>query len=203
MIQCHIELKGDGSATLELTESAIARGPGLPPEAIPKPALYTTASAMTTEKEHWMQQAIELAVNNVRSGEGGPFGALVVKGDRLVASGVNRVTATNDPTAHAEVVAIRAACQKLGAFQLEGCELYSSCEPCPMCLGAIFWARPQAFYFSTSRQAAAAAGFDDAHIYDELPLEPGTRSIPGYCLLPERGGQPFEEWARTVKKIRY
>jgi len=203
VIQCHIELKGDGSATLELTESAIARGPGLPPEAIPKPALYTTASAMTTEKEHWMQQAIELAVNNVRSGEGGPFGALVVKGDRLVASGVNRVTATNDPTAHAEVVAIRAACQKLGAFQLEGCELYSSCEPCPMCLGAIFWARPQAFYFSTSRQAAAAAGFDDAHIYDELPLEPGTRSIPGYCLLPERGGQPFEEWARTVKKIRY
>lgn len=158
---------------------------------------------MTTEKEQWMRYAIELAVNNVRSGEGGPFGALVVKENRLIASGVNRVTATNDPTAHAEVIAIRQACQKLGAFQLDGCELYSSCEPCPMCLGAIFWARPKAFYFSTSSQAAAAAGFDDAHIYDELPLAPGTRSIPGYCVLPERGTEPFEEWARTLKKIPY
>ena len=158
---------------------------------------------MTTEKEQWMRYAIELAVNNVRSGEGGPFGALVVKENRLFASGVNRVTATNDPTAHAEVIAIREACHKLGAFQLDGCELYSSCEPCPMCLGAIFWARPSMFYFSTSRQAAAAAGFDDAHIYDELPLAPGTRSIPGYCVLPERGAEPFEEWARNFKKIPY
>jgi guanine deaminase len=158
---------------------------------------------MTTEKEHWTRQAIELAVNNVRSGEGGPFGALVVKENRLIARGVNRVTANNDPTAHAEVVAIRAACQKLDAFQLDGCELYSSCEPCPMCLGAIFWARPKAFYFSTSRQAAAAAGFDDAHIYDELPLPPAKRSIPGYCVLPECGGEPFEAWARTVKKVPY
>jgi guanine deaminase len=158
---------------------------------------------MTAEKEHWTRQAIELAVNNARSGEGGPFGALVVKENSLIASGVNIVTAINDPTAHAEVVAIRAACQKLGAFRLDGCELYSSCEPCPMCLGAIFWARLKAFYFSSSRQVAAAAGFDDAHIYDEFALAPGTRSIPGYCVLPERGGEPFEEWARNVKKIPY
>jgi guanine deaminase len=158
---------------------------------------------MTTETEHWMRQAIELAVNNVRSGQGGPFGALIVKANQLVASGVNLVTATNDATAHAEVVAIRAACQKLGTFQLDGCELYSSCEPCPMCLGAIFWARPKLFYFSGSRQSAAEAGFDDAHIYTELPLAPGARSIPGYCVLPELGTQPFVEWARTVEKIPY
>ena len=150
-----------------------------------------------------MRQAIEMAVNNVRSGEGGPFGALVVKENRLISSGANRVTAANDPTAHAEIIAIRAACQKLGTFQLDGCELYSSCEPCPMCLGAIFWARPAAFYFSTSRQAAAAAGFDDAHIYDQLPLAPGIRSIPGYCALPECGAEPFVEWARNAKKIPY
>jgi guanine deaminase len=157
----------------------------------------------TTENERWMRQAIDLAVDNVRSGRGGPFGALVVKENRLLASGVNLVAATNDPTAHAEVVAIRAACQELGAFQLRDCELYASCEPCPMCLGAVYWARPKAFYFSISRQAAAAAGFDDARIYDELTLAPAMRSIPGFCVLPDCGGEPFEEWARAARKIPY
>lgn len=158
---------------------------------------------MTTEKDRWMRQAIDLAVDNVRSGRGGPFGALVVKENRLLASGVNLVAANNDPTAHAEVVAIRAACQELGAFQLQECELYANCEPCPMCLGAVYWARPKAFYFSISRQAAAAAGFDDARIYDEFALAPAMRSIPGFCVLPDCGGEPFEEWARAAQKIPY
>jgi guanine deaminase len=158
---------------------------------------------MKIQKEHWMRQAIDLAVSNVRSGRGGPFGALVVKENQLIASGVNLVTATNDPTAHAEVIAIRAACQKLGAFQLDGCEIYASCEPCPMCLGAVYWARPKVFYFSSSRQAAAAAGFEDAHIYDELGLAAEMRSIPGHRLLPDQGGEPFEEWGRAVEKIPY
>jgi guanine deaminase len=158
---------------------------------------------MKIDKEYWMRQAIQLAVDNVRRSHGGPFGALVVKEERLIASGVNLVTSTNDPTAHAEVVAIRAACRALGAFQLDGCEIYSSCEPCPMCLGAIYWARPAVFYFATSRKAAAEAGFDDAFVYDQMSLEPEARSIPGYCLLPEAGSEPFLEWARDTQKIRY
>jgi guanine deaminase len=158
---------------------------------------------MENEKERWMRHAIDLAVNNVRSGGGGPFGAIVVKENRLIASGVNSVVAANDPTAHAEVTAIRAACRQLGTFQLYECELYASCEPCPMCLGAIYWARPKAFYFASSRLAAAAAGFDDARIYDELTLPPEIRSIPGCCVLADRGREPFDEWARAVGKIPY
>lgn len=150
-----------------------------------------------------MNRAIALAVENVRSSRGGPFGALVVKDGELVASGVNLVTSTNDPTAHAEVVAIRAACLRLDGFQLQGCEIYSSCEPCPMCLGAIYWARPAAYYFACTRKAAAAAGFDDAHIYEEINLAPELRSIPGHCLLPEMGLQPFIEWARSGQKVQY
>jgi guanine deaminase len=158
---------------------------------------------MKIDKEYWMRQAIALAVENVRKGLGGPFGVLVVKESELVESGVNLVTSTNDPTAHAEVVAIRAACRKLGTFQLAGCEIYTSCEPCPMCLGAIYWARPIAFYFATSRKTAAEAGFDDAFIYDELRLAPEVRSIPGHCLLAEAGAEPFLEWERSARKIPY
>jgi guanine deaminase len=150
-----------------------------------------------------MRRAIELAVENVRSGRGGPFGALVVKGGKVIASGVNLVTSSNDPTAHAEVVAIRAACQTLGSFQLDGCEIYTSCEPCPMCLAAIYWARPSAYYFACSREHAAEAGFDDKRIYEELALAPGQRSIPGHCLLPEAGLEPFTEWAQSADKIQY
>ena len=150
-----------------------------------------------------MEQAIQLAIENVRSGRGGPFGALVVRGNDLVATGVNLVTAINDPTAHAEVVAIRAACEKLGKFQLSDCEIYTSCEPCPMCLGAIYWARPTKFYYACNRHAAALAGFDDAFIYDELCLLPERRSIPGHRLSPELSNKPFEEWAKAASKISY
>ena len=144
-----------------------------------------------------MEEAIRLAVENVKAGLGGPFGALVVKDGELVASGVNRVTSTNDPTAHAEVVAIRAACRQLASFQLTGCELYTSCEPCPMCLGAIFWARPARFYYACTREDAARSGFDDAHIYHELGSPPGERSIPGERVLPEQGQRAFIEWANS------
>ena len=150
-----------------------------------------------------MEEAIRLAVENVRSGRGGPFGALVVKDRELVATGVNMVTATNDPTAHAEVVAIRAACLKLGSFQLTGCELYTSCEPCPMCLGSIYWARPDAFYYACTREGAAAAGFDDHLIYSEISLPPAERSIPGHCLFPDEGQRPFVEWANSQSKLHY
>ena len=158
---------------------------------------------MASVKERWMRQAIDLAVENVRSGQGGPFGALVVKEDRVISSGGNSVVAANDPTAHAEVAAIRAACRELGTFQLRECELYASCETCPMCLGAIYWARLKHFYFASSRHAAAAAGFDDARIYEELMLPAEMRSIPSHLVLASRGGEPFEEWARSASKVLY
>lgn len=160
---------------------------------------------MTSEHDRakWMAQAIQLAKENVTSGRGGPFGAVVVKEGRVIGAAANRVTATNDPTAHAEITAIRAACQAIGAFQLEGCDLYTSCEPCPMCLGAIYWARLARFYYACTRESAAEAGFDDAFIYDQLSLRPEGRIIPGYCLLAEEGSAPFVEWARSVNKTPY
>lgn len=150
-----------------------------------------------------MQQAIELAVENVRSGQGGPFGALVVKDGAVIATGVNTVVRANDPTAHAEIGAIRAACRWLGSFQLTGCEIYTSCEPCPMCLGAIYWARPASFYFSSTRSDAAGAGFDDWLIYEQLQLAPEQRSIPGLRLLPEDGFAPFRVWRRAPQRQAY
>jgi guanine deaminase len=152
--------------------------------------------------EDWMRQAVALAVDNARSG-GGPFGAVIVKDGRAIATGVNRVTATNDPTAHAEVVAIREACRTLGTFQLAGCVMYSSCEPCPMCLGAIFWARPDGYYFAATRADAAQAGFDDEHIYGELNLKPPERSVKGFHIAIEERSTPFEEWARNPDKQTY
>src|SRR5579875_3404953 len=147
-----------------------------------------------------MRQAIELAVQNVKTANGGPFGALIVKGDVMVASGANQVTATNDPTAHAEVMAIRSACQRLETFQLEGCELYSSCEPCPMCLSAIYWARLDRFFFAASRKDAALASFDDAFIYEQVVLSPAQRTICGTQVsLPEQL-LPYEEWASWSEK---
>jgi guanine deaminase len=153
--------------------------------------------------EKWIQQVISLAVENVRKATGGPFAALIVRGDELIATGVNLVTASHDPTAHAEVMAIRNACQKLGVFQLAGCDLYASCEPCPMCLGAIYWARPRSYYFACTRESAAAAGFDDDFIYRELSLTPEKRSIPGHCMPTNHGNAPFIEWAQSIQKIRY
>src|SRR5215468_8158082 len=124
-----------------------------------------------------MRQAIALAVENIRNG-GGPFAALVSKDGAIVATGANRVTATNDPTAHAEIVAIREACRKLATFQLDGCEIYTTCEPCPMCLGAIYWARPARIFYAATAFDAAATDFDDAFIYDEIQTPPGNRRIP-------------------------
>lgn len=153
-------------------------------------------------REDRMKRAIALAVENARSG-GGPFGAVIVKDEQVIATGVNRVTAANDPTAHAEIVAIRQACGVLGSFRLAGCTIYSSCEPCPMCLGAIFWARPDAYYFSATRDDAAQAGFDDAYIYGEINLKPEQRSVAGYRIAIEDGSKPFLEWARNPDKQAY
>ena len=150
-----------------------------------------------------MQLAIKLAVENAEHGKGGPFAALVIKNDELLSTGVNLVTSSNDPTAHAEIVAIRAACQKLGSFQLANCEIYTTCEPCPMCLGAIYWARPRQFYYAATRDAASAAGFDDKFIYDELILPPNQRAISGHCLLADLGRTPFEAWARLAGRVSY
>jgi tRNA(Arg) A34 adenosine deaminase TadA len=150
-----------------------------------------------------MKEAIQRAVENVRSGQGGPFGAIVVKDSRVIAAGTNSVTASNDPTAHAEVNAIREACRVLGTFQLIGCQIYTSCEPCPMCLGAIYWARPDRVYFAATASDAAEAGFDDSFIYEELKRLPRERKIPFEPMMQEAGLEPFREWARKGDRIRY
>jgi guanine deaminase len=159
--------------------------------------------SMTDQHETFLKQAIDLAVDNVRGELGGPFAALVVRDGEVIVTGTNRVTASNDPTAHAEVVAIRAACAKIGSFQLEGCDLYTSCEPCPMCLGAIYWARVKAYYFAASKEDAAHGQFDDSFIYTELDKPTHERTIPGYRLLATEGFRPFEEWLKNEKRIRY
>jgi tRNA(Arg) A34 adenosine deaminase TadA len=158
---------------------------------------------MAIEHEKFLRQAIDLAVENVRRGQGGPFGALVVRDGEVMATGTNRVTASNDPTAHAEMTAIREACRKLSSFQLDGCEIYTSCEPCPMCLGAIYWARVKAFYFAGNQDDAARGQFDDSFIYRELHKPVGGRTIPGYRLLETEGFRPFEEWLKTQNKVPY
>lgn len=150
----------------------------------------------------FLREAIRLAVENVEKG-GGPFGAIVVKDGKIIASGVNRVTANHDPTAHAEVMAIRNACKALGSFQLNGCELYSSCEPCPMCLGAIYWARPDRVLFAAGKDAAAAAGFDDAFIYQEIALPPQDRHIPMDQACVAEGHAPFDRWQSQEGKRKY
>ena len=150
----------------------------------------------------FLKQAVELAVENVRRG-GGPFAALVVRDGAVVATGVNRVTRDGDPTAHAEVVAIREACRTLGEFQLTGCEVYSSCEPCPMCLGAIYWARPARVYFAATQADAAAAGFDDSFIYRQIAMAPAKRDIPMIRVEDGTAARPFEEWAGKTDKTTY
>jgi guanine deaminase len=154
-------------------------------------------------QERWIHEAVRLAENNVKTGHGGPFGALVVRNDEVIATGVNEVTRLNDPTAHAEVMAIRQACAKLGSYQLHDCELYTSCEPCPMCLGAIYWAHFKGYYFACTRDSAATAGFDDAFIYEQLHLKPESRTIPGHCVTTGKSEAPFVEWAQSVQRIRY
>lgn len=150
----------------------------------------------------FLRQAVDLACENVANG-GGPFGALVVKDRCIIASSGNRVTPNLDPTAHAEIMAIRLACQRLGDFQLTDCTLYTSCEPCPMCLGAIYWARLKVVYFACNRFDAAAAGFDDSFIYDEIPKLPAERSIAMHYIDLAAAVSPFQAWSRLESKIRY
>ncbi|WP_263368952.1 nucleoside deaminase [Edaphobacter bradus] len=152
----------------------------------------------------FMEQAIALATKNVTSGRGGPFGAVIVRDGKVVATGANRVTATNDPTAHAEVTAIRNACAELKSFSLEGCEIYTSCEPCPMCLAAIYWARCKAIYFGGTAKDAADAGFDDAFLYDEVKRPVAERTIPTTTLLRDKAIESFDAWrASAVNRIDY
>jgi guanine deaminase len=151
----------------------------------------------------FMARAIQLSINNVQSGRGGPFGAVVVKDGNIVAEGANLVTATNDPTAHAEVLAIREACKKLGVFDLEGCEIYSSCEPCPMCLGAIYWARLARVYFANAAADASKIGFDDSVIYREIAQPHSQRQIPMIQLMREQALAAFRAWENKPNKIEY
>lgn len=151
----------------------------------------------------FMSEAIELSRNNINSGKGGPFAAVIVKDGKVVASGTNLVTSTNDPTAHAEVVAIREACRVLNTFQLHGCELYTTCEPCPMCLGAIYWARPDKVYFANTRDDAAHIGFDDLFIYEEIKRPFSERKIPMEQKMSEEALTVFREWEAKQNKILY
>ncbi len=150
-----------------------------------------------------MARAIQLSIENVHSGRGGPFGAVVAKDGIIIGEAANQVTSTNDPTAHAEVIAIRAACKKLGAFDLEGCEIYTSCEPCPMCLGAIYWARLSCVYFANVDADASRIGFDDSLIYQEIAKPHSQRKIPMIQMMREEALQAFRAWECKTNKIEY
>jgi guanine deaminase len=156
-----------------------------------------------TMHQKFLQQAIDLAVRNVESEQGGPYGAVIVRQGEVIASSGNRVTANLDPTAHAEIMTIRLACQKLQDFQLTDCILYTSCEPCPMCLGAIYWSRLKQVYFACDRHDAAAAEFDDSFIYDELAVPPAERRIAMLHLDLPDALRPFDAWAKKSDKVRY
>jgi tRNA(Arg) A34 adenosine deaminase TadA len=158
---------------------------------------------MTEKDEYFMRRAISLAQDGIDSNVGGPFGAVIVKDNEIVGEGCNRVTSTNDPTAHAEIVAIRNACQKLNSFQLDDCVLYTSCEPCPMCLGAIYWARPSKIFYAATHRDAANIGFDDQFIYEEIEKDVAERQIKTANLLREEGLKVFENWANKADKTEY
>ncbi len=150
-----------------------------------------------------MRKAIALSIDNVKNNLGGPFGAVVVKDGHIIATGANCVTSHNDPTAHAEVTAIRNACKELNSFQLDGCEIYTSCEPCPMCLGAIYWARPKAVYYGNTKADAAKIDFDDQFIYDELDLPLQERKLKMQQFLGDEAIQAFELWQKNTEKTEY
>jgi len=156
-----------------------------------------------TLHDQFMREAINLSRSNIREGKGGPFAAVIVKDGIVIARGTNLVTSTNDPTAHAEIVAIREACRTLESFQLNGCDIYTSCEPCPMCLGAIYWARPRSIYFANTRDDAAEIGFDDRTIYDEFAHRHGDRKIPMIQVLREEALVAFHEWREKNDKVPY
>lgn len=158
---------------------------------------------MTESQKNFMRQAIQLGKEGMDAGNGGPFGCVIVKEGKVIGKGSNMVLKTNDPTAHAEVVAIRDACKTLNYFQLEGCEIYTSCEPCPMCLGAIFWARPAKVFFACTKKDAAEAGFDDDFIYQEIEVSPEKRKIPMISFLREESLKNFEIWKEKGDKTLY
>jgi guanine deaminase len=168
---------------------------------MPKPKVSRRV-APPTRATH-MKAAIQLALSGVESGKGGPFGAVVVRGGTIIARGMNCVTSSLDPTAHAEVVAIREACKRLNRFRLDDCELYTSCEPCPMCLAAVYWARIPKVYYAGTREDAAEVGFDDALIYDEIALPIEERSLPLKPLLRASAKAAFKAWAKKQDKVRY
>ncbi len=153
--------------------------------------------------EDFMREAIKLSINNVLSKNGGPFGCVIVKDGKIIATGVNQVTSSNDPTAHAEVVAIRNACKELGTFQLDGCEIYTSCEPCPMCLSAIYWSRASKIFYANSKFDAAKIDFDDQFIYEEISKEHSERKIPINQMLREEALEAFELWYKLEGNIKY
>lgn len=159
-------------------------------------------SSNDSDSERFMRMAIRLATDNVEN-NGGPFGAVIVKNGEVVATGTNRVTDACDPTAHAEVCAIREACKALKTFNLSGCEIYSSCEPCPMCLSAIYWAHIDKLYFANTQHDAAAIGFDDSFIYEELVRSPSLRRLPVEHLLREEALESFRAWTRKEDKVKY
>lgn len=151
----------------------------------------------------FLKRAVAISKQNIENQTGGPFGAIVVKEGQIISEAGNEVTSTNDPTAHAEVVAIRKACKALNTFQLTGCVLFTSCEPCPMCLGAIYWARPDKVYFANTRQDAAAIGFDDEFIYNEIPVDPPFRKIPMHHVPMPEASEVFALWKSIENKITY
>ena len=151
----------------------------------------------------FMKAAIAMASKGMNSNAGGPFGAVVVRNGEIISAGHNEVTSTNDPTAHAEVVAIRNACEKLGSFQLDDCIVYTSCEPCPMCLGAIYWARPKKVFYGNTKKDAADIGFDDDFIYKELELQPADRKVPFVEHLRDEAIEAFKDWSKKTDKTEY
>jgi tRNA(Arg) A34 adenosine deaminase TadA len=158
---------------------------------------------MTERDKYFMKRAIQMAEKGIDSNAGGPFGCVIVKDDKIIAEGFNRVTSTNDPTAHAEVVAIRKACRKLKSFQLDDCVIYTSCEPCPMCFGAIYWARPKMVYFACTKKDAAKINFDDQFIYDELEKKINDRDIQFVRLMRKDALPVFDKWAKKSNKTKY
>jgi guanine deaminase len=158
---------------------------------------------MGMSENKFMKRAAAVALEKMRADQGGPFGAVIVRDGEIIAEGWNQVTSTNDPTAHAEIVAIRRACAALGVFHLRDCDIYTSCEPCPMCLGAIYWARLRRLYFANTRAAAAKIGFDDEFIYREIATEIDARSIPSRQIESAVAQQAFREWTEKPDKIRY
>lgn len=158
---------------------------------------------MNKHDNEFMKEAIRLSVNNVEEGKGGPFGAVVVKEGKIIARGVNQVTINNDPTAHAEVMAIRNACAELNTFILDGCEIYTSCEPCPMCLGAIYWARPAKLFYANTKEDATAINFDDQFIYEEMARPIEERKLFTKQILRDEALEAFKKWAESSIKKKY